>query len=185
MIQQALARNKEGVLDYIKQAGCIQFDPIDICGKNHELVLQSRVEGFRKHQLYDLLYKDRKLVDLFDKNMAIVPVGDWPYLNHYRDYFQNGGRHKEDIDRVAAEILNHIKTNGPICSADIKYDEKVNWYWAPTSLARAALDTWLVETGDRGQWLEPDEIVAPFKKEMHDWFGTPAWWQDHGEGQRR
>jgi N-sulfoglucosamine sulfohydrolase len=40
---------------------------------------------------------------------------------------------------------------------------------------RAALDTWMVETGDRGHIPEPREIVAPFTKEMHDWFGTPAW----------
>jgi uncharacterized protein YcaQ len=134
-------KGKEGILEYINQAGCIQFDPIDICGKNHELVLQSRVAGFKKPQLYELLYEDRKLVDLFDKNMAIVPVEDWPYLSHFREYYQNGGRFKEDIDRVAGEILEHIDNNGPLCSADIQYTEKVNWYWAPTSLGRAALDT--------------------------------------------
>lgn len=38
---------------------------------------------------------------------------------------------------------------------------------------RAALDTWISETGDLGQTLEPASIVAPFEKEMHDWFGTP------------
>ncbi|WP_197454615.1 sulfatase family protein [Stieleria varia] len=42
---------------------------------------------------------------------------------------------------------------------------------------RAALDTWIVETGDRGEFPEPREIVAPFEKEMHDWFGTPRWYQ--------
>ncbi len=41
---------------------------------------------------------------------------------------------------------------------------------------RAALDAWLAETGDLGQWPEPRETVAPFEKEMHDWFGTPAWY---------
>ncbi|QGJ68864.1 Arylsulfatase A [Planctomycetales bacterium 10988] len=40
---------------------------------------------------------------------------------------------------------------------------------------RAALDTWIVETGDLGEKLEPAEIVAPFVIEMHDWFGTPEW----------
>ncbi len=40
---------------------------------------------------------------------------------------------------------------------------------------RAALDTWIVETGDRGAVPEPAAVVAPFAKEMHDWFGTPAW----------
>ena len=42
---------------------------------------------------------------------------------------------------------------------------------------RAALVTWISETGDRGQWPEPAEVVAPFEKEMHDWFGTPAWYK--------
>lgn len=40
---------------------------------------------------------------------------------------------------------------------------------------RAALDAWIVETGDRGAVPEPAEVVAPFAKEMHEWFGTPAW----------
>ncbi len=40
---------------------------------------------------------------------------------------------------------------------------------------RAALDAWGPETGDRGHIVEPDAIVAPFIKEMHDWFGTPDW----------
>ncbi len=42
---------------------------------------------------------------------------------------------------------------------------------------RAALDTWITETGDRGRIPEPPEVVAPFEKEMHDWFGTPAWYK--------
>lgn len=41
---------------------------------------------------------------------------------------------------------------------------------------RAALDTWIVATGDRGHIAEPPEVVAPFEKEMHDWFGTPDWY---------
>lgn len=40
---------------------------------------------------------------------------------------------------------------------------------------RTALDVWQIETGDRGEWPEPPEIVTPFIKEMHDWFGTPGW----------
>ncbi len=41
---------------------------------------------------------------------------------------------------------------------------------------RAALETWMAETGDLGVWPEPLEVVAPFEKEMHDWFGTPSWY---------
>lgn len=42
---------------------------------------------------------------------------------------------------------------------------------------RAALDTWMIETGDRGHVAEPPEIIAPFAREMHEWFGTPEWYK--------
>ncbi|MEL6105031.1 MAG: sulfatase [Planctomycetota bacterium] len=38
---------------------------------------------------------------------------------------------------------------------------------------RTTLNAWMLETRDRGEFLESDEIVRPFTKEMHDWFGTP------------
>ena len=41
---------------FVCQAGCIQFDPVDVCGKNAELTLQSRVKGFKKSMLWELLY---------------------------------------------------------------------------------------------------------------------------------
>jgi N-sulfoglucosamine sulfohydrolase len=47
---------------------------------------------------------------------------------------------------------------------------------------RAALDVWISETGDRGQWPEPPEVVASFEKEMHDWFGTPTWYRKTNPG---
>ncbi|MEM0969042.1 MAG: sulfatase [Verrucomicrobiota bacterium] len=40
---------------------------------------------------------------------------------------------------------------------------------------RAALDTWMAETNDRGGFPEPEEVVAPFLPEMEAWFGTPEW----------
>ena len=46
---------------------------------------------------------------------------------------------------------------------------------------RAALDTWIAETGDQGEWLEPEEIIIPFEKEMDEWFGTPEWYKKEAE----
>jgi len=46
---------------------------------------------------------------------------------------------------------------------------------AALSRLRAALDTWMVATHDRGHIPEPPGVVGPFTKEMHDWFGTPDW----------
>ena len=132
---------KEGVYDFIRQAGCIQYDPIDVCGKNHELVLQSRVKDFKKTILHELLYDDRRLVDWFDKNQAIMPMEDWPYFEHHRIRAGEVYRHKEEVDKVSGDILRYIEENGEVCSSDLEYQEKLNWWWSPTSLSRLALET--------------------------------------------
>lgn len=59
-----------------------QYDPIDICGKNSELTLQSRVKDFTKDTLAGLLYKDRLLTDYPDKNTSIILVVKRKY-GHY------------------------------------------------------------------------------------------------------
>ena len=132
---------ENGVCDYIKQAGCIQFDPIDVCGKNAELVLQSRVSGFSKDMLDKLLYKDRKLIDYFDKNMSIFSIDDWKYFSRKRASYYLCGRSMDKVDQVADKIKLIIRERGFASSKDINLNEQVDWSWNPTSLSRAALET--------------------------------------------
>lgn len=131
---------KSGVLDFIRQAGCIQFDPIDVCGKNAELVLQSRIKGFTKDMLYELLYNDRKLLDYFDKNLSIIPVENWKYYEREREAHRSWERSHEEIKMVHDKILAAIAEKGPLCSADLDLSQKVDWYWSRTKLSRAALE---------------------------------------------
>lgn len=42
---------------------------------------------------------------------------------------------------------------------------------------RAALDTWIVETGDLGARPEPDYNRGQVEAEMKNWFGTPSWYR--------
>jgi len=132
---------KEGILEYIRQVGCIQYDPIDVCGKNAELVLQSRINGFKKQMLYDLLYEERRLIDFFDKNLAIMNVEDWPYLERIRQGYRDWGRGREEVDRIAQEIKERIRELGSVSSKEIDYQEKVDWYWNSSKLARVALES--------------------------------------------
>ncbi|MDD4112549.1 MAG: crosslink repair DNA glycosylase YcaQ family protein [Herbinix sp.] len=132
---------KDGVLSFVEQAGCIQFDPIDVCGKNAELVLQSRVKGFTKKMLYELLYEERKLFDYYDKNLAIMNISDWKYLDRIRQSYRNHSRGREEVDKVAPEIIKIIERKGPVSSKELDLNEKVDWYWSSTRLGRAALET--------------------------------------------
>ncbi len=131
---------KDGILRFIEQAGCVQYDPIDICGKNSELVLNSRVKGFNKNMLSSILYEDRMLVDYFDKLLSIIAIEDWPNFSRTRGYFQEKVRSKDAIQRVSEEIKSAIQTRGPVSSKDLDHNEKVDWFWGNTRLSRAALE---------------------------------------------
>lgn len=132
---------KEGVMEFIKSVGCIQFDPIDVCGKNPELVLQSRVEGFKKEMLYELLYEERRLIDHFDKSLAIYPAEFWPCFQRVRDEFRERALKREETNDIAAEVLEIIRRKGFVSSSDIGYKNTIVGDWGNNSkLARAVLE---------------------------------------------
>jgi len=122
--------NKQGVLNFIHQAGCLQFDPIDICGKNAEITLQSRVKNFTKAMLYDLLYHDRKLFDYPDKQLSIIPIEYWQYFNHFRQAAKDSLKNHPEIAAHTGTVRAYIEANGAICSDDIKLEGNTKWWSA-------------------------------------------------------
>ena len=119
---------KSGAYDYIRQAGCIQYDPVDVCGKNAELTLQSRVKGFTKSMLQELLYEDRKLVDYADKELSIWPVEDWPYFSSYRERSLEHGKSFRGLKVLEKKALSYIKENGPVSSDTLPIEGEIFWH---------------------------------------------------------
>lgn len=119
---------KDGAYEYIRQAGCIQYDPVDVCGKNAELTLQSRVKGFKKTMLHELLYEDRKLVDYADKELSIWPAEDWPYFSSYRKQSLDLGETFEGLEELKEEAIEYIRENGPVCSDTLPIEGEIFWH---------------------------------------------------------
>lgn len=147
---------KQGALDFVRQAGCIQFDPVDVCGRNAELTLQSRVKGFTKGTLHELLYEDRALVDYPDKNLSIIPTQDWPYFSRYRRRAKENGARFEGLAELERFALAYIAEHGPVTSDTLPVEGNIRWHssihwsgnWAgETNAARAALEQ-LYSTGE-------------------------------------
>ena len=134
-------RGEEGVLCYVRQAGCVQFDPIDVCGKSHELALLARVKGFSREMLSGLLYEQRSLMDFFDKNLCIMQTADWPCLHFVREGFRRQTRSREAVDPIADKILQAVHEAGYLSAKELDMQEKADWNWNETSLGRAALET--------------------------------------------
>ena len=147
---------KQGALDFVRQARCIQYDPVDVCGKNAELTLQSRVKGFTKEILGELLYKDRMLVDYPDKNLSIIPTEDWPYFERYRKAARDGGLRFEGLTELESQAKTYIDSNGPVSSDDLPLQGSLHWHssihWSGawhggTNAARAVLEQ-MYSTGE-------------------------------------
>ena len=146
---------KQGALEFVRQAGCIQFDPVDSCGKNAELTLQSRVKNFTKQTLSELLYTDRSLVDFPDKNLSIFPTEDWPYFQRYRQAAKDGGRNFPELEELEKQAIEYIRINGAVSSDDLPIQGSIHWHssihWSGvwngnTNAARAVLEQ-LYSTG--------------------------------------
>ncbi len=119
---------KEGAYAFVRQAGCIQFDPVDVCGRNAELTLQSRVRGFRKDMLQQLLYRDRLLVDYADKELSIWPAEDWPFFSAYRERSRALGASFEGLAELEAQTLAWIRENGPASGDTLPIEGELFWH---------------------------------------------------------
>ena len=132
---------KEGVLRVIRALKAIQFDPINVIGRNPDLVLQSRVVDYRPSMLDELLYEERRLLDGWDKMSCIYPVEDWPFFARQRKKMIEEHGNADDVPmQVAPDILEKIKQKGPQSSLDFKMDEKADWSWGPAKTSRVALE---------------------------------------------
>lgn len=135
-------RTKGEILDFVRRVGCIQYDPLDMVGSNPNLVLQSRVRGYQPALLEELLYTQRRLVEGWDKNAAIYAVEDWPYFSRYRTRtITRHGREITELYEVLPQVTEELRERGPLSSLDFEPTAKVDWFWAPTSVTRAALET--------------------------------------------
>lgn len=143
---------KQGILDFVRQVGCIQYDPIDVCGKNAELVLQSRIKGFTKNMLGELLYEDRLLIDYPDKNLAIIPVEDWPYFDRYRQAARQHAKRYPEMEALTEQVRTHIENHGAISSDDLKLDGNFAWrsaiHWSGGNNASRSVLEQMYSTGE-------------------------------------
>ena len=141
LIPPRTLKGKTGVKKFLARARSIQFDPINVVGRNPDLVLQSRVRDFRPRMLDELLYQDRTLVDNWDKMASVSLTEDWPYFSRHRSRMQDiFGVPSEVVMSLAPTVLDQIKREGPQSSLDFKHDEKTDWAWGPTRVSRAALE---------------------------------------------
>ena len=136
---------KEGILKVMDRIQSIQYDPLDVVGKNIDLVMQSRIDDYTRNSLEDLLYKERVLIDGWDKMMAVYQTKDFPLLEEVRKVTSE--THKQTLSYrnqlEALEIIDQVKAmikESPKFANEIHLGGTQKHMWGQSKLSSAALD---------------------------------------------
>ena len=148
---RALPAEPESVLRVVDRIGSLQFDPLEIAGRNHDLVLLSRIAGYRREWTDRWLYEDRVLYETYNKMLSIVPTAELPWHRLTWDRFRASHDEKafDEHAPLVEELLGRIRGGGPLLPRDVGPRAAIEWYWRPTNQVRAILEA-LAEAGILG-----------------------------------
>jgi len=174
-----------------------------IAGVPRPMGMQSRIFlGDRADPPRTYAFSARDRIDETVNRIRSVREKRYPYIRNYmpEQGFASLNRYKEKcfaVKPLMRQLYAQGKLTGPAAELmkPLPYEQLYDTEVDPHEInnivdsnkpkhreallrLRAALDTWLVETGDLGEWPEPSDVVAAFEKEMHDWFGTPEWYEE-------
>src|SRR5664280_3468223 len=104
---RSLPSAPESVLAVVDRFGSLQFDPLEVAGRNHDLVLLARIAGYRRELTDELLYGRRLLFEAYNKALCLLPTRELPY---YRITWQDGvdgraGALVRDQAKLAEKVL--------------------------------------------------------------------------------
>jgi uncharacterized protein YcaQ len=146
---RSLPAQPASVLEVIRRLGSLQFDPIEVTGaRNHDLVLHNRIAGYRREWADAWLYgPDRRLVELYNKSLNLLPLAELPYYRLAWDHAAE--RYADGILREQAElveaVVQKIIADGPVSTDAFRHlDHRVDWWWAETRVARAVMEALFV-----------------------------------------
>jgi uncharacterized protein len=143
----APARSLEGgpgaVLEVFRKLGSIQFDPLAIAGRTHDLVLHARVADYEPGWC-DLLYERREIFEAYNKGVSLVPSSEFPWFRGVLT--RNSPRILAENAGVAERVLERIRAEGPLSSLDFERERgaTTDWFGMPTNVVRAVLEAYAV-----------------------------------------
>ncbi|MGH3136827.1 MAG: DNA glycosylase AlkZ-like family protein [Gaiellaceae bacterium] len=143
----APARSLEGgpdaVLEVFRRLGSLQFDPLAVAGRSHDLVLHARVADYDPAWC-DLLYERREIFEAHNKGLSFVPASELPWFRG--TWSQHGTRVLAANAAVAQQVLERIRAEGPLSALDFEREcgTTIDWFGVPTNTVRAVLEAYAV-----------------------------------------
>ncbi|MCD6052364.1 MAG: hypothetical protein K0Q55_3782 [Verrucomicrobia bacterium] len=131
----------------IRHHGYIQIDPIDVCGKMHDLILRNRVQNYQRDDLLKALYqrKNRAFFEHYVGVLVALPIEDYRYLLPGMKARRTSDRYSGALDadqkKLARKIIDRIRAEGPLSSSAFLDSGSSQTGWGSTgTLAKVTLD---------------------------------------------
>jgi uncharacterized protein YcaQ len=143
----APARSLEGgpdaVLEVFRRLGSLQFDPLAIAGRTHDLALHARVTDYDPAWC-DGLYERREIFEAYNKGLSLVPTSEFPWFRG--NLSRNAPRTLVENADVAARVLERIRADGALSALDFERERgpTTDWFGMPTNAVRAVLEAYAV-----------------------------------------
>jgi uncharacterized protein len=139
---RSLPAEPASVMRVVDRVGSLQFDPLEVAGRNHDLVLLARIAGYRRTWTDDLLYRERVLYETYNKQFSLVPTAElsWYRIAWDRDHEAHRGGAFDEHAPLVEELVARIRAEGPLSSTDWESRAEIDWYWRPTNQVRAILE---------------------------------------------
>ena len=135
------------MLEVFRTFGSIQFDPIAVAGRSHDLVLHARVAGYEPAWC-DVLYERREIFETTNKALSFVPASEFPWFRF--GWGRKGPRFHARIlaenTAVAERVLERIRTEGALSALDFEPEHGApkDWFGMPENVVRAVLEAYTV-----------------------------------------
>jgi uncharacterized protein YcaQ len=139
---RSLHGGRDAVMEVVRRFGSVQFDPLAVAGRNHDLVLHARVAGYDPSWTDELLYKRRTLFEAYNKALNILPTKELPWYRVSWTQTREASGILSDNAGVAKKVLARIRAEGPLSSLDFERGPTVDWWLGPSSIVRLVLESY-------------------------------------------